>query len=764
MKNWIKRINSKDFWTRLFFPFIGLASLIWFLIRVIPKPSRASYPCMRVAAPLASGFVMYILGIAGSITAFKFAKTKFREARYISGILAIIALLIFSSWSLFDSAKPAKAKMLADLPANQPLGKARGIFPGRVVWDWDPEATNENCDGTFNNDGVITPEDNVYYAPKNNNETVIKAMLTETILTLTGASDKATAWDSIFTYFNRTVRGETHGYQAGQKIFIKTNNQGVGLTFNMNADLTQREGNVWGNPGYPPDMGATSPYTILATLDQLVNDAGIPQDVIYVGDPMLNINKVYYDILSADFPDVHYMGRNSTSFWDQMKDCEAYGRTLSVPTENDVIFYSDRDSVDSSVASDKIYQQMYDADYMINIAALKGHIRAGITLFAKSHFGSHTRDGAEHLHRGLVSPGDYGDGENQGYGKYRILVDLMGHEHLGGKTMLFILDGLWGGDKHELYRPRKWDMAPFNGDYTSSIFASIDPVAISCVGHDFLRTEYSVEKYGDDAYPNFVGTDDHLRQAADSTTWPEGFIYDPENDGTPIKSLGVYEHWNNATNMQYLKNLYPDTTTGIELIKLSNTTTLVVSNPIPDFTIDVNSPDTTINLANVFSTSSEDPITYSVDSQTNPSLVTATIEDSLLTLSFASDQSGSDVITIRANVETRTATTDFEVTVNPANAISSGSDMIPLKYSLSQNYPNPFNPETTISYALPNASDVTISIYDVNGRHVTDILNANKAAGYYNVKWNASDIASGIYFYQIKAGNFIQVKRCILIR
>jgi thiamine biosynthesis protein ThiC len=178
----------------------------------------------------------------------------------------------------------------------------------------------------------------------------------------------------------------------------------------------------------------------------------------------------------------------------------------------------------------------------------------------------------------------------------------------------------------------------------------------------------------------------------------------------------------------------------------------------------VNSPDTTINLANVFSTSSEDPITYSVDSQTNPSLVTATIEDSILTLSFAADQSGSDVITIRANVPTRTVTTDFEVTVNPVNAISSGGEVIPLKYSLSQNYPNPFNPETTISYALPKASDVVISIYDVNGRHVTDILNANRAAGYHNVKWNASDMASGIYFYQIKAGNFIQVKRCILIR
>jgi len=851
MKNLIDRMDSKDFWTRLIFPFIGLASLIWFLTRVIPKPSRASYPCMRVAAPIASGFVIYILGIVGSITAFKYAKIKFREARYVSGILAVIALLIFSSWSIFDSAEPAKATMLEELPANVAIGEARGIFPGRVVWYWDPEATNVNCNGTFNGDGVITPEDNVYYAPKNNNETVIKEMLSKTILTLTGTSDEATAWDSIFTYFNRTIRNETRGYQAGEKIFIKTNNQGVGLTFNMNADLTQREGNVWGS--YPPDMGATSPYVILATLDQLVNDAGIPQNVIYLGDPMLNINKVYYDILSADFPDVHYMGRNSTNFWDQMKDCEKYGRTLSVPTENEVIFYSDRDIADPTVVQDKIYQQMYDADYMINIAALKGHIRAGITLFAKSHFGSHTRESASHLHRGLVSPGDYGEGENQGYGKYRVLVDIMGHEHLGGKTLLFILDGLWGGDKHELYRPRKWDMAPFNGDYTSSIFASIDPVAIASVAHDFLRTEYSVEKYGEDAYPNFEGTDDHLQQAADSTKWPAGITYDPENDGTPIISLGTHEHWNNADSMQYTRNL--GTGNGIELIKLlttvildnpiadldiqknaadttvdlsevffapfddpislsilsqtnaalvtatiensslvlsftadmigSDTITvqasasgrsttdqfvvtvkpaLFLNNPISDITVTVNAPDTTIDLSTVFYEIDGASITYTVLNQTNSDLITANIEDSLLTLDFNEALSGTDTISVQASVPGETLTDEFVVTVNATTAISTGSDLIPSEYSLSQSYPNPFNPETTIGFALPKTSDVVISIYDVNGRHVTDILNSNKSAGYHTVKWNASQQASGLYFYQIKAENFIQVKKCLLVK
>ena len=845
MKNWINQLNRKTFWTKILFPFIGLASLIWFLIRVIPKPTRAGYPCMRIAAPLASSFVVYIIGIVGSLAAFRFAKLKFKDARYLSGTFAIIAFLIFSSMYLFQSAEPAKAKMLKNVPPNVVNGEARGIFPGRVVWSWNPDATNENCDGTFDGDGVITAEDNVYYAPKNNDETLIKEMLSETILTLTGTSDLSVAWDSVFTYFNRTNRSETHGYQSGEKIFIKTNNQGIGLPWNMNADLTQREGPIWGST---PDMASTSPYVILATLDQLVNEAGIPQDVIYVGDPHLNFNSVYYDILSADFPDVHYMGVNEI----QVNDCEAYGRTLSVPTQEEVIFYSDKGAI-LEQTSDKIYQQMYDAAYMINIAALKSHIRAGITLFGKTHFGSHTESGAEHLHPGLVAPGNEPGDDNFGYGKYRVLVDLLGHEHLGGKTVINILDGLWGGNYHELYKPRKWNMAPFNGDYTSSIFASIDPIAISSVAHDFLRTEYNVDEWGDQAYPNFEGTDDHLQQAADSSLWPEDITYDPENDGTPIGSLGVHEHWNNANDMQYSRDL--GSGSGIELVKLL--TTVYVNNPLADIYFQKNAVDTTIDLTNVFSTPFNDQIEliilnqtnaslvtaaiadshlvlsfttdmigtdtitieataagksttdqfvvtvepalildtplpditvaanaadeiidlsnvfyeingaaiiYAVLSQTNPGLVAASIQDSILTLDFNQSMTGTDTITVQATVPGEALTDDFVVTVNPVSAISTGSERIPSEYSLSQNYPNPFNPETTIRYALPQAANVRISIYTINGRFITDLLNANKSAGYHAVKWNASNLASGFYVYRIRTNNFTQVKKCLLLK
>jgi len=209
---------------------------------------------------------------------------------------------------------------------------------------------------------------------------------------------------------------------------------------------------------------------------------------------------------------------------------------------------------------------------MINVPTLKGHKRAGVTMFAKNHFGSHTRRGAEHLHMGLVVPDEYPNEKNAryGYGKYRVLVDLMGWELLREKSVIYLMDALWSAG-YELAPPSKWLLATFNDDWSSSIFISQDPVAIESVGYDFLRTEYTEGTHGDSlTYPQLEGADDHLEQAADSTNWPDGFIYDPENDGTAIPSLGVHEHWNNGTDRQYSRNLGEDY--GIELVSISANT------------------------------------------------------------------------------------------------------------------------------------------------------------------------------------------------
>lgn len=92
------------------------------------------------------------------------------------------------------------------------------------------------------------------------------------------------------------------------------------------------------------------------------------------------------------------------------------------------------------------------------------------------------------------------------------------------------------------------------------------------------------------------------------------------------------------------------------------------------------------------------------------------------------------------------------------------NDQIPKTYQLSQNYPNPFNPSTNIEFRIPKNERVSLKIYDVIGREVKTLVDKQLSAGNYKVNWNAGDMASGVYFYRIVAGNFIQTKKLILLK
>lgn len=391
----------KKKWAWFTFIVLGISSTAWFLIRVIPKPSRAGYPCMRAAAPMMSSFVIWLVGISATTLLFKRSVDLFKKVRIPLAIFTLVAATIaisITATSMIEKASASPYQATAeDFPANEPYGEARGIFPGRVVWYWNPDATNEASTMTVNGDGIVDDKDDVFYLPNNNNEEVIDDMFDKVMLHLTGAASVAGAWDSVFRYHNRTVNQVDAGYSEGETIYIKTNNQGIGLTFPMYQDLSQKDNTVWGK--FPIHMTATSPYSILATLKHLVSEAGIPQGNIYIGDPHNNFNNIYYDIIRAEFDSVHIIGVNGSA----VTDCEAYGRTLSVKGSTDEVFYSDK-GVLIDGGSDKFYLQLIDADYIINISPLKSHIRGGVTLFCKSHFGSHTRNDASHLHPGLPAP------------------------------------------------------------------------------------------------------------------------------------------------------------------------------------------------------------------------------------------------------------------------------------------------------------------------------------------------------------------------
>ena len=87
-----------------------------------------------------------------------------------------------------------------------------------------------------------------------------------------------------------------------------------------------------------------------------------------------------------------------------------------------------------------------------------------------------------------------------------------------------------------------------------------------------------------------------------------------------------------------------------------------------------------------------------------------------------------------------------------------------MNYTLNQNYPNPFNPTTKISYSIPQSGFVQLNVYDALGNIVKTLVNESKDAGYYDVEFNASGLTSGIYFYQIKSGNFSETKKLVIMK
>jgi hypothetical protein len=541
IRDWMR---DQQFSPRLIFILLGIFSTAWFLARVIPKPSRVTYPCMRAASPFMSGLIVYLLSVAGLTFASRKSKRKVINVRYISTFLLMFGALVIYAinplGNVSTSAWDVTWKEGPDDGPNQPIGKEVGVNPGRVIWAWDTTATNKDCK---------TP----HYLRENYNQDVIYRMFDESVKSLAGKSDVSKSWDAMFRDFNKRKRNVDKGYTRGEKIFIKINQTSGRGTLKENERAK-------GNYTVPSRDGLgiceTTPSIVLSILRQLIQECGIDQANIAVADPQNPILGHNYEAWFAEFPDVKYADRTFGTF----------GRTRIYPTKNDLLFYSDK------FQTDKLYDVIENADYMINVANFKPHTGTGITLNAKNHFGSQSRAGAFHLHYSHICQLESKPPTNPGYHKYRVLVDLMGSKYLGRNTLLFVIDGLYPGGSNEVGPPVKYYMPPFNGDWASSIFLSQDNVAIESVCYDFLRNEWNGTYSHDPSnnhlenWPNINGVDDYLHQAADSVNWPEGIIYDPDNSGKAISSLGVHEHWNNAVNKQYSRNL--GKSYGIELISI----------------------------------------------------------------------------------------------------------------------------------------------------------------------------------------------------
>lgn len=447
--------------------------------------------------------------------------------------------ILFFAFQLYGEMEKTHDLFVPEEPPNQPIGHALGIYPGRVVWVWDSSATS--WDG----------KTGYWWEDRFNSQEKIEVMLSQGLRSLTGQSSDRQAWEALFKYFNLTHGKGNLGYRPGEKIAIKINL------------------NLIGNTNPPKNRSFTSPHVVLALTRQLVYQAGMaPEDITfydtnrYVPDPI-------YTLCKKEFPGIHFMGfyaangrekyvRDTTTIhWSESLTLEiGGGHPAYLPTT------------------------ITQASYLINLASFKGHRYVGVTFCAKNHLGSFSADGdngipstnapkAAGVHpyiavHDIIIPGSV---EWSFWGRppgtYNALVDLMGHRDFGGKTLLFLIDALYGvqSEQDDVSLKSRWISPPFYDDWTSSLFLSLDGVAIESVGLDFYRTEQSQN-------PNIVcvygAVDNYLHEAALPNASPSGTVYDPEKDGIPLKSLGVHEHWNNEYEKLYSQNL--GTGDGIELI------------------------------------------------------------------------------------------------------------------------------------------------------------------------------------------------------
>jgi uncharacterized protein (DUF362 family) len=410
-------------------------------------------------------------------------------------------------------------------PANSPIGTAFGVKPGRVAWAFDPKATT--WDGTSNAPG--------WWDDSNTHPEVVSKMLSNVIRSTGDAASDKDAWNKIFADFNQRKGKGAVGYKKGEKIVVK-----------LNLNQARDHGNG-ANASY------IAPQLAQALLRQLVQQVGaVPADIT-IYDAIRNVPATIFDPGTKEFPGIRFVDSTSTD-----------GREKAVPDKTKPLVLGQGDVT--------LYFPtcVTEAEYMINVAGLKGHTMAGMTATSKNHLGSLlTADGASgarNMHPSIAVRGGGGGRGGapgaQAMGAYNGLVDLNGHAQTGGKTILYIIDGLYATQHNEfrLAPVCKWQSAPFNGNWTASLFASQNGVAIDSVALDFLRNEPTLATIVTGAVDNY------LHEMALAHQAPSKIKYEPAKDGKVLASLGVHEHWNNATDKKYSRNLGKGV--GIELVEL----------------------------------------------------------------------------------------------------------------------------------------------------------------------------------------------------
>ncbi len=422
--------------------------------------------------------------------------------------------------------------------SHMPLGKARGVKPGRVVWAYDAVATRWDGKTGF------------WWAPGNIDQSTVDEMVRQSLCQLSGQDDSAHAWTTLFEHFNTSHNRSDAGYQPGEKIALKVN---------MNTVVSHK---------IDHNNTFSAPHVIQAVIKQLVDVVGVSPEDIVVYDAVRYIPDCIYDISKVP-------GLEGIHFADFSG---GQGREKCIPDPKCTVHWSE--DVGGSITY--LPTCVAQADYLINMAGLKAHGLAGATLCAKNHCGTilaelnnkptmQSPQGAN-IH-GYIAARDYMHGtgwqwKKRPMGSYNALVDMMGHRHLGEKTLLFIIDGLYAAphQQAELTNAARWQSAPFKDNWTSSLFVSMDGVAVDSVAYDFLTHEPTIGANLEVMPPGHT-TENYLHEAAQADAPASGTTYCPDGENQRLSSLGVHEHWGAASTRQYSRNRGDGL--GIELVAIT---------------------------------------------------------------------------------------------------------------------------------------------------------------------------------------------------
>lgn len=479
--------------------------------------------------------------------------TKYSRRRAIKTAAATVALMGMPN--LLESQAPGEGTTsynYSPKSRNMPLGTARGVHPGRVVWAHDPKAAHWSGDRKSVSDQ--------WWMDSSTDQARVDAMISLLLRSVTGAATDDEAWEAIFRYYgNRYDISKEKRYQSGEIVAVKVN---------LNNS----------KPVVPTNLVNVSPQVTLAIVRQLVNHAHVAARDIIVYDAQRNIYPGLLNKIWNEYKEVRFVQRDAPDPVHQSHP--AYGAIHGLEQAQWVEGQSY--SANHYENARFIPQQIKDGTYVVNIALIKGHSypyataeggdegQTGVTLTGKNHFGS------------IKGPGELHSIINTNQGgtphAYSPIVDLSASPNLGAKTILYLLDGLYCARRHMSY-PLHFPNAPFfnraepyeNTDWPASILASLDGVALDSVGLDILysQTRNNNDENGHPRIAIRENADDYLMEEALADHPPSGTSY--RQNGKPVTSLGVFEHWDSDDGRKYSRNLDPKHGKGIELIYIQKT-------------------------------------------------------------------------------------------------------------------------------------------------------------------------------------------------